>query len=155
MPHRLTLPSIERGEQRRQHNAKSFQRIDKDGRHERVTDLEIHDQSLTRLIEALDVVGKFHRSVKNTETNDTEIIGAIKRIEAFGAIVLQSGGVLDLSSIDDLRLTTKVNALIRVIGNIQQTVDGDVNSTAGGKHHFEAPKSWIGSSSENALRLMS
>lgn len=62
---------------------------------------------------------------------------------------------MDLSSVDKLRLTTKANAIIRVLGSIQQTVDGDVNATAGGKHHFEAPKSWVGSSSENALRLMS
>lgn len=155
LPHRLTLPKVERGEQRWQHNPESFQRIDKDGNHERLTDLAIHDQSLTRLIEAMDVVEEFHLSVKNTETNDTEIIGAIKRIEAFGAIVMQSGGVMDLSSVDLLRLTTKADAIMRVIGDIQQTVDGDVNSTAGGKQHLEAPKSWIGDSSENALRLMS
>jgi len=155
LPHRLTLPKVERGEQRWQHNPESFQRIDKDGNHERLTDLAIHDQSLTRLIEAMDVVEQFHRQVKNTKTNDTEIIGAIKRIEAFGAIVMQSGGVMDLSAVDMLRLTTKADAIIRVIGDIQQTVDGDVTSTAGGKHHLEAPKSWIGDSSENALRLMS
>ena len=155
LPHRLTLPAIERGEQRWQHNAKSFQRIDKDGNHQRVTDLEVHDSSLTRLIEALDVVENFHRSVKNTASNDTEIIGAIKRIEAFGAVVMQAGDVMDLSSVGNMRLTTKANAILRVLGNIQQTIDGDEVSVAGGKHHFEAPKSWIGSSSENALRLMS
>lgn len=147
LPHRLSLPPLERGEQRWQHNPESFQRIDKDGNHERLTDLAIHDQSLTRLIEAMDVVENFHRSVKNSETNDTEIIGAIKRIEAFGAMVLQSGGVMDLASIDHMRLTTKANAIIRVLG--------DINSTTDGKQHFEAPLSWVGSSDENIFRLLS
>lgn len=125
VPHRLTLPPVERGEQRWQHNAESFQRADKDGNWERKTDLDIHDKSLTRLIEALDVVENFHRSVKNTETNDTEIIGAIKRIEAFGAVVVQSGGVMDLSSVNHLRLTTKANMIIRALGELKATIDGN------------------------------
>lgn len=163
LPHRLTLPQVERGEQRWQHNAASFQRMDKDGNQERVTDLDIHDESLTRLVEAMTVVEDFYTSTKTTATNDIEIIGAIKRIEAFGAMVLQSGGAFDLASIDVMRLTTKADMILRVVGNIQQTVDGDssstiagdTSSTSGGKQHFEAPKSWIGSDSENAIRLMS
>lgn len=155
LPHRLTLPKIERGEQRWQHNPESFQRMDKDGNHERVTDLDISDKSLNRLVEALSVVEQFHVANKETATNDTEIIGAIKHIKAYGAMALQSGGVLDVSAVDSLRLTTKANAIIRVLGDINENVDGDVDSTAGGKHHFEAPKSWIGDDTENALRLMS
>lgn len=124
LPHRLTLPPLERGEQRWQHNPDSFQRADKDGNWQRKTDLEIHDKSLTRLIEALDVVENFHRSVKNTETNDTEIIGAIKRIEAFGAVVLLSGEVMDLSAVDHLRLTTKADLILRALGNLKTTIDG-------------------------------
>jgi len=125
LPHRLTLPPVERGEQRWQHNAESFQRVDKDGNWQRKTDLEIYDKSLTRLIEALDVVENFHRSVKNTETNDTEIIGAIKRIEAFGAVVVQSGGVMDLSSVDHLRLTTKADLIIKALGDLKETITGN------------------------------
>lgn len=163
LPHRLTLPQVERGEQRWQHNPDSFMRMDKDGNHEQVTDLDLHQKSLTRLIEAMDVVEEFHRSVKNTKTNDTEIIGAIKRINAFGAVVVQAGGVLDLSAVDSLRLTTKADAIIRAVGDLSVTidgasttnVDGDISSTTPGTQIFKAPKSWVGSSSENALRLMS
>ncbi len=131
LPNGRTLPPVDRGEHRWQHNAESFQRMDKDGNHQRVTDLEIHDKSLTRLVEALDVVSNFHRSVKNTHSNDTEIIGAIKRIEAYGAIVLQSGGVLDLSAKGDARLTSLTK-------NLQK-----------------APKTWLGSQNENVLGLLS
>jgi len=163
LPHRLTLPRVERGEHRWQHNPESFMRMDKDGNHEHITDLDNHQKSLTRLIEAMDVVEEFHRSVKNTKTNDTEIIGAIKRIEAFGAVVVQAGGVLDLSSVDHLRLTTKANAIIRAMGDLSITISGqsttnvtgDISSITPGTQHFEAPKSWVGSSGENALRLMS
>lgn len=131
LPHRLTMPTVERGEQRWQHNAESFFRIDKDGNHQRKTDLEIHDKSLTRLVEALDAVGNFHRSVKNCETNDSEIIGAIKRIEAFGAIILQSGGQFNLAAVKDLTLTSLTK-------NLQKS-----------------PKTWVGSQSENVLGLLS
>lgn len=125
LPHRLTLPGIERGEQRWQHNAESFQRADKDGNWQRKTDLNIHDESVTRLIEALDVVENFHQSVKNTKTNDTEIIGAVKRIEAFGAVVFQSGGVFDLSSVNHLRLTTKADLIIKALGDLKETITGN------------------------------
>jgi hypothetical protein len=138
LPHRLTMPGIERGEQKWQHSAASYQRIDKDGNQERVTDLEIHDKSLTRVIEALDVIETFHQSTKNTEANDTEVIGAIKRIEAFGAIVLQSSGVLDVSAVNHLRLTTKANLLIQSVNNIQKS-----------------SKTWLGSEDENLFSMVS
>ncbi len=147
LPHHLPLPPIERGEQRWQHNPESFMRVDKDGNWQQKTDLTIEQESMDRLIKALDNLEQFHKSMRETATNDTEIIGAIKRIEAFGAVVVQSGGVMDLSALNHLRLTTKANALIRVLGNIDAKTDG--------KQHFEAPKSWIGNSNENALRLMS
>ncbi len=146
LPHRLTMPGIERGEQKWQHNAASYQRIDKDGNQERVTDLEIHDKSLTRVVEALNVIETFHQSTRNTKANDTEVIGAIKRIEAFGAVVVQSAGVMDLSSINMMRITTKADAIIKALANakidaaknidhkaganIMSTADGDINNTA-------------------------
>jgi hypothetical protein len=131
LPHRLTMPGIERGEQKWQHSAASYQRIDKDGNQERVTDLEIHDKSLTRVIEALDVIETFHQSTKNTEANDTEVIGAIKRIEAFGAVVVQSGGVMDLSAVDHVRITTKANAIIKALANIKTDAADNIEHKAG------------------------
>ena len=139
LPHRLTMPAIERGEQRWQQNPESYQRIDKDGNHQRVTDSAINDRSLTRVIEALDVLETFHQSAKRVEATDTETIGAIKRIEAFGAVVVQSGGVLDLSAADSLRLTTKADAIINSLQN----------------QSLKAPKTWIGSDSENLFVIVS
>ncbi|WP_296592611.1 hypothetical protein [Methylophaga sp.] len=147
LTNRMTLPPVERGEQRWQHNPASFQRVDKDGSWQRKTDLAIEDESLERFITALDNLEQYHQSLKETATNDTEIIGAIKKVQAYGAMVLESGGSFDIASLGHLRLTTKANALIRVIG--------DIDAKTNGKQHFEAPKSWVGSSSENALRLMS
>lgn len=155
LPNRLTLPPVERGEQRWQHNPESFQHVDKDGNWKRKTDLKITDESLERLVVALDNLEQFHKSVKNTKTNDTEVIGAVKKIQAYGAMVLQSGGTVDLASVDNLRLTTKANAILKVLGDMQADIDGDHVSVAGSKQHLEAPKSWIGNSTENGLRLMS
>lgn len=155
LPNRMTLAPVERGEQRWQHNPASFQRVDKDGRWQRKTDLTIEDESLERLITALDNLEKYHQSLKETATNDTEIIGAIKKIQAYGAMVLESGGTLDIAALNHLRLTTKADALIKVLGKMQADIAGENTVTAGTRNHFEAPKSWIGTSSENALRLMS
>jgi len=147
LPHGLSLPNIQRGEQKWQQNAEAYQNIDKNGNWTRKTDQTITDKSTKRVIEALEVLETFHVATKNTKTNDTEIIGAVKRIEAFGAIILQSGGVLDLSAIDDIRITTKANQIIKVLG--------DTLSTTSGKQSHKAPKTWIGSNTENALKLMS
>ncbi|MCX4187154.1 hypothetical protein [Methylophaga sp. OBS4] len=155
LPHRLTLPPVERGEQRWQHNPESFQNVDKDGNWNRKTDLKITDESLERLTIALDNLEQFHRSVKETKTNDTEVIGAVKKIQAYGAMVLQSGGVMDLASVDNMRITTKADAILKVIGNMQADIGSDHVSKAGSRQHLEAPKSWIGNESENGLRLMS
>lgn len=155
LPNRMTLPPVERGEQRWQHNPASFQRVDKDGSWQRKTDLVIEDESLERLIIALDNIEQYHHSLKETATHDTEIIGAIKTVQAFGAMVLQSGGSFDIASLGHLRLTTKADALVKVIGKMQSDIGAENTVTAGSKNHFEAPKSWIGTSEENALRLMS
>jgi hypothetical protein len=154
LPHRLSLPPLQRGEQRWQHNSASFQRIDKDGNHERKTDVDIHDESLKRLVEAVINTEDYHQSSKTTASNDTEVIGALKLIKALGAMQLLSGGSLDVASTDKLRLTTQADLLIKALGNINQSVDGDINSETAGKQHFEADKSWMGSSDENIFGMM-
>ena len=163
LPNGLTMPAVERGEQRWQHNPASFQRVDKDGNWERKTDLTINEESLERFIEAMSIVETYHVANKETATNDTEITGAIKTIKAFGAIVVQSGGILDLSAVAHLRLTTKADALVKTIGKMQSnigtsnkvTAGQDNTLEAGTKNNFQAPKTWIGTSEENGLRLMS
>jgi hypothetical protein len=154
LPHRLSLPPLQRGEQRWQHNSESFQRIDKDGNHERKTDVDIHDESLKRLIEAVINTEDYHQSTKTTASNDTEVIGALKLIKALGAMQLLSGGSLDVASTDKLRLTTQADLLIKALGDINQSVGGDINSETAGTQHFEADKSWMGSSDENIFGMM-
>jgi hypothetical protein len=154
LPHRLSLPPLQRGEQRWQHNSESFQRIDKDGNHERKTDVDIHDESLKRLVEAVINTEDYHQSSKTTASNDTEVIGALKLIKALGAMQLLSGGSLDVASTDKLRLTTQADLLIKAMGNINQSVAGDINSETAGKQHFEADKSWMGSSDENIFGML-
>ncbi len=171
LPHNLTLPSVEQGEQRWQHNPESFMRMDKDGNHDRITDLTITDISLNRVIEAMKVVETFHQQHKYVDSNDTEVIGAIKRIQAFGAVVVESGGVLDLSAVNHIRLTTKANAIIKALGDMTTDIDGDASATIGGKstlsatngvesstpasQSFKAAATWIGSPTENMVNLMS
>lgn len=131
LPHELALPPVELGEQRWQHNADSFQQVDKEGNWNTKTDGAITQDSLSRFVKAMDAVHEYHSALKTTATDDSELIGSIKRIEAYGAMVLQSGGVLDIGAVDDARLTSKTK-------NLQK-----------------APKTWLGSQTENVLGLLS
>lgn len=131
LPHGRALPTVERGEMRWQHNADSFMRIDADGNHQHISDGEIHQQSLTRLVEAMEVVENFHQVIKNTATDDSELIGGTKSIEAMGAMVLKAGEQLNIQGVKDVTITS-------LSKNLQK-----------------APKTWIGSQTENVLQLLS
>ncbi len=131
LPHGMSFPSLTTKEQRWQHNPGSFQRVDQDGNWETKTDLNIIQNSLNRLITC----------VKNTENitqhdchvleNQKITVGGSITKKAFGFISLFSGGRFDVGAIKDLNLTSLT------------------------KQRYKAPKTWIGSTTENVLQLMS
>ena len=131
LPHGRALPTVERGEHRWQKDAESFIRMDKDGNHQQVSDGEIHQQSLSRLVEAMTVVEEFHQAIKNTATDDSENIGGTKSVQALGAMVLKAGEQLNIASVKDVTVTSLTK-------NLQK-----------------APKTWLGSQTENVLGLLS
>ncbi|SMF94447.1 hypothetical protein SAMN02949497_1762 [Methylomagnum ishizawai] len=127
----LGLPDLEPGEQRRQHSAESFDRIDAQGNHERRTNGRITDHSVERVIEALEVLEQFTQASRAVDADELHEVGGLYRLRAMGALQALSGGRLDLGAVGDANLSSKGAAKIR------------------------APAVWVGSESENLLELVS
>jgi len=130
-PHNLSLPQIERGEQVWQQSASSGQRVDKDGNWSTVTDANITEDSLERIIKALKNLETYTQSIRNVEADETETIGGTKRIDAMGALRMNSGGRADLIAL------------------------ADITATSSTKQIHMAPKTWVGSDTENVLGIVS
>jgi len=131
LPHGRSQFPVERGEMRLQHSAESFQTIDKDGNHNRVTDGNMTDSSLKKTSTTTERSANYGKSDKAVDANDTETIGGIKKIIAHMGLQLTSGQRFDLSALGDF--------------NIISTV----------KFRSLAPKSWVGSNNENVLKQLS
>ena len=161
LPHNLSMPEVAREEQLWQASPAAFQRADKSGSWIRKTDQSIVDESLSRLTMALDNLEKYHVSLKEVAGDDSELIGAMKKIEAFGAVLVQSGGRLDLSALDDLNLTSLADLNAVAEGDVDMSAVGDLNlssdkNTIAGntENSFKAPKSWVGSDAENLFAIV-
>jgi hypothetical protein len=131
LPHGRSQFPVERGEMRLQHSAGSYQTIDKNGNHARVTDGTMSDTSLKKTSTATERSANYGKSDKTVDANDTETIGGIKKILASMGMQLTSGQRFDLSALGDLNVVSKV------------------------KFRSIAPKSWVGSSNENVLKQLS
>lgn len=131
LPHGRSQFPVERGEMRLQHSAGSYQTIDKDGNHARVTDGTMTDSSLKKTSTATENDENYTVSAKTVDTNDTETIGGIKKILASMGMQLTSGQRFDLSALGDFNIISQV------------------------KFRSLAPKSWVGSNNENVLKQLS
>ncbi len=170
LPHGLGQPQVKRGEMRWQHNPASFQRADENGNWERMTDGIISDQSLDRFIDALKNTETYNNSKKSTFANDSEIIGAIKKIEAYGAMILLSGGRFDLGSLHDFNInceaittiisqgdintSSQAKTNISSVDSINISSNSDINSSTPTKQTWKAPLTWMGSNTENIFGLV-
>ena len=87
-----------------------FNRTDTVGNQRRHTDRGQHDKALQMHREADDYQGEFGQHRFTTQQHSVEQIGAMKRIEALGAIELLAG--------DDM--------VLGCLGNLSQTAAGDL-----------------------------
>lgn len=131
LPHGRSQMPVERGEMRLQHSAESYQTIDKDGNHQRVTDGTMSDVSLKKSSTATEHDDHFGVSTIMVDTNATETIGGIKKIIANMGMQLTSGQRFDLSALGDMNMISQV------------------------KFRTIAPLSWVGSTDENVLKQLS
>lgn len=131
IPHGRSMPEVKRGEMKRQHSTGRFDGFDKDGNFRAETDGDITNDSLKRIISALENLETYTQSLRNIEADETDTIGGTKLIKALGAMRLHSGGRTEILSVQDLV------------------------AHSNGKQLLKAPKTWIGSDSENVLMLLS
>ncbi|GAA0463104.1 hypothetical protein [Aeromonas salmonicida] len=140
------LPDIAPGEQLQQQRAEVFSRTDTVGNQSRHTDRRQHDKAMQMHREADDYQGEFGQHQLTTLQHSVEQIGAMKRIEALGAIELLAGDDMVLGCLGNMSQTT-AGDLVEVIGQLRRSVAGELQ-------HFEAPRSWIGTEGTNIFRLL-
>lgn len=162
LPHGLSLPKVPKGDQVWQHSDAVQQRVDAEGNWLRQTDGKIRDHSLEREVEALGNREKYQSHDQDVENHSTEKVGGIKRIDALGALKLNSAGNATLAAVDDMHQATgrdynlvvgkKHNATVG--GDMQEKIQGLRKSVAGISQRLQAPKTWIGSEGINVLRVL-
>jgi len=95
-------------------------------------------------------------------THSTEQVGGIKRIDALGALKLNSAGTATLAALDDMHQATgrdlnlvvgkKYNATVG--GDMQEKIKGARKSVADISQRLQSPKTWLGSEGINVLRVL-
>lgn len=131
LPHGMSLPNIEFGEQRWQQSSASFLRVKNDGSWQTETDMQIIQNSLDRLITCVKNQETYTRSSVHVSENQNMTVGGGFTAKAFGFFNFLSGGRFDIGALHDINLTSQT------------------------KQRYKAPKTWIGSESENVLQLLS
>ena len=162
LPHGLSLPKVPKGDQVWQHSDAVQQRVDADGNWLRLTDGKIRDHALEREVEALGNSEKYQSHVQDVENHSTEEVGGIKRINALGALKLNSAGTATLAAVDDLHQATgrdynlvvgkKHNAAVG--GDMQEKIKGVRKSVTDISQRLQSPKTWLGSEGVNVLRVL-
>ena len=162
LPHGLSLPKVPKGDQVWQHSDAVQQRVDADGNWTRQTDGKIRDQAIEREVEANDNQERYQSHVQQVEHHSTETVGGVKKIEALGALKLNSAGTATVAALDDLHQATgrdfnlvvgqKHNAAVG--GDMQEKIQGLRKSVTGISQSLKAPRTWIGSEGINVLRVL-
>lgn len=162
LPHGLSLPKVPKGDHVWQHSDIAQQRVDADGNWTRTTDGKITDQSLDRQVESGTNQEQYQTHVQDVANHSTEQVGGIKRIDALGALKLNSAGSATLAALDDLHQATgrdlnlvvgkKHNAAVG--GDMQERIQGLRESVSKVGQRLVAPKNHVGSEGVNIFRVL-
>jgi Type VI secretion system/phage-baseplate injector OB domain len=106
LPHGRSLPELKRGEKRRQHSAGNYDGFDADGNAVKHTAGTSTEDSLKRIITALENLETYTQSLRNVEADDTETVGGIKAIKAMGGAKYHSGGKTEMLSAEKQHLAS-------------------------------------------------
>ncbi|MFK3970211.1 hypothetical protein ACI2KS_05720 [Pseudomonas sp. NPDC087358] len=162
LPHGLSLPKVPKGDQVWQHSDLVQQRVDADGNWTRLTDGKIRDQAIEREVEALGNSERYQSHAQDVKYHSTEQVGGIKRIDALGALKLNSAGTATLAALDDMHQATgrDLNLVVgkkhnaSVGGDMQEQIQGLRKSVAGMSQRLQAPKNWVGSETVNIFKVL-
>ncbi|RKJ84408.1 hypothetical protein D6R50_06505 [Aeromonas veronii] len=140
------LPDIAPGEQLQQQRKEVFSHTDTVGNQARHTDRRQHDRALQMHRQADEYLGEFGQHRITTQQHSIEEVGAMKRIEALGAIELLAGDEMVLGCLGNMSQTA-AGDLTEVVGLMRRAIAGELQ-------HLEAPRSWMGTDSVNIFRLL-
>lgn len=162
LPHGQSLPKVPKGDLLLQHSDAAQMRCDADGNWTRLTDGRIRDESIEREVQSSSNQETYQRHVQDVATHSTENVGGIKRIDALGALKLNSAGSATLAALDDMHQATgrdlnlvvgkKHNAAVG--GDMEERIAGLRESVAGVSQRLVAPKNHVGSEGVNIFRVL-
>ncbi|WP_027369144.1 bacteriophage T4 gp5 trimerisation domain-containing protein [Desulfocurvibacter africanus] len=155
-PMGTSLPAVAPREWLAQQSPAVFQRADAAGNWVRRTDAGIEDDSLTRLVRAVEAVTELAREFKRIEEHSTIEVGGMRTVEVGTVLTMLAGLRADLGTLGDLNLsagadsthttageatetvgqnhtsTVKGNRSVAIDGDRQETVQGEQETTIGG-----------------------
>ncbi|XPV75202.1 MAG: bacteriophage T4 gp5 trimerization domain-containing protein [Desulfovibrio sp.] len=147
-PFGVSLPELQRGQQRWQQDAGVYQDVDPDGNWTRSTDNTITDQAHTIVTEAVNKIDELSALLQQVKEHSIEEVGGIKKIEAMGAVELLSGGLMDLVGVENVNVAsgrditlqagkdrhelTGGDRVTEVKKNTSKTIDGNKTESIGG-----------------------
>ncbi|MCD5993636.1 hypothetical protein KDX38_08380 [Pseudomonas sp. CDFA 602] len=162
LPHGLSLPKVPKGDHVWQHSDVAQQRVDAAGNWSRLTDGKISDQSLERQVDSGSNQEKYQSHDQDVATHSTEQVGGIKRIDALGALKLNSAGTATLAALDDMHQATgrdlnlvvgkKHNAAVG--GDMSERIQGLRESVSQVSQRLVAPKNHVGSGNVNIFQVV-
>lgn len=162
LPHGQSLPKVPKGDLLLQHSDAAQMRCDADGNWTRLTDGRIRDESIGREVQSSSNQETYQRHVQDVATHSTENVGGIKRIDALGALKLNSAGSASIAALDDMHQATgrdlnlvvgkKHNAAVG--GDMEERIAGLRKSVTEVSQRLQAPKTWLGSEGVNVLQVL-
>lgn len=131
-PMGTSLPAVAPREWLAQQSPAVFQRADAAGNWIRRTDAGIEDDSLSRLVRAMEAVTELAREYKRIEEHSTIKVGGMRTLEVGTILSILAGLRADLGTLGDLNLTAGANSTHTTAGEATETVGQNHSSTVKG-----------------------
>ena len=135
-----SLPAVKPNEMLLQPASTVLQRADASGNWIRETDADIHDNSVTRHVTAMDSTTTLANEKKSISENATAEVDGNKTVEVGGQLTVLAGARADIGTLGPMNLTagadssqtTGANAVETVGGNKDIAITGSRGETVGG-----------------------
>lgn len=149
----LSMQSVLPGEVINQAAPDVYEKTDASGNKTRITHGNILDESLLHSIKALELRVEAVHKHETLRGNSLSLITGTLRQKAMGAIRLLSGGVFNIAAVDNINMSTASDMITTVAGTHQQAATNhEVKAKTAAR--MKSPKVWVGSDSENLLRIV-
>ncbi len=121
----VSLPGVAPREWLAQQSPTVFQRADAGGNWTRTTDATITDDSVSRIVRAVDATTDLARELRRISEHSTTEVGGMATLEAGTVLTMLAGIRADLGTLGALNLTSGAGATLTVGEGLQETVGAD------------------------------